>query len=806
VGEQAGVRAHAARTGSTFEISTRRYSYEVSFCTSRIARVRLLSGDHAEVPGYITRTADSWPGADLVTGGSDPLLVDTGSMTVRFVASPPCLEFAGHTGGVTLRVPLDDAEASDAVVDDRSLGTAAQLDEQLQGKKADRRSVLATLEPAGEQHFFGLGHGGKQFDRLGETRHFWNSHLGHGPGSDFGVPLLVSNRGYALFFDNASDALLIVGRTDGEPQLAYWGEGGRLDWYYLQGGDLKGVMAEAAELLGRAPLPPRWALGYLQSTRHFDDASEVLQLPRRMREKRIPCDAIIYLSTYGDALGWNRGVGHLEFQPDLFPDPAATLHEIRRQGFRAITHEYPVLHEHSPLYAEALHLGYLLSEGYDRVMPADRPHADFHEGQRFIDFSNPAARSWWWAQHRSLAEMGVEGWWLDGGEGPSATATLHEGTGSPVHNLYDRLRFQAFAGGEAADLPDRRPFLLCRSGAAGMQQYAAGCWSGDVNNTFATLEAQVPLGLNTGLSGIPYWGTDIGGFFHPIPESAELYARWFQFGAFCPIFRAHGWVWREHLPWAHGPEVEAICRRYAELRYRLLPYTYTLAWQAHTLGLPLMRPLVLGYPDDPRVWDLGSEYLWGDDLLVAPVTREGATAWPVYLPRGGWYDFWTQQHYAGPAGVTVDAPLDRLPLFVRAGSIVPLAPPAQYDGERPWDEITLLIHPEGRSRADIYEDDGHTNAYGQGHFALTPVTCEAQPTRITVCIGEPIGDRVMIPPNRTYVLQLMAGRPQRVLFEGTGYLDYRESGTEQSSCYWHDDRCFTYVRVEASRATISLEY
>ena len=229
---------------------------------------------------------------------------------------------------------------------------------------------------------------------------------------------------------------------------------------------------------------------------------------------------------------------------------------------------------------------------------------------------------------------------------------------------------------------------------------------------------------------MPYWGTDVGGFFHPIPETGELYARWFQLGAFSPIFRSHGWVWREHVPWAHGPEVEAICRRYAELRYRLLPYTYTLAWQAHTLGLPLMRPLVLNYPDDPRVWALGHQFLWGDDLLVAPVTREGATAWPVYLPAGGWYDFWTGARHEGPGGITVEAPLDRLPLFVRAGAIVPLGPVVQHTGERPLDEVTLLIYPEGASRFELYEDDGRTNAYRARRSCADPrSSARADPTR-----------------------------------------------------------------------------
>ena len=175
------------------------------------------------------------------------------------------------------------------------------------------------------------------------------------------------------------------------------------------------------------------------------------------------------------------------------------------------------------------------------------------------------------------------------------------------------------------------------------------------------------------------------------------------------------------MPWAHGPEVEAICRRFAELRYRLLPYTYTLAWEAHTLGLPLMRPLVLNYPDDPRVWTLGHEFLWGDDLLVAPVTREGATAWPVYLPAGRWYDFWTGDRYEGPGGITVPAPLDRLPLLVRAGAILPMGPVVQHTGERPLDEVTLLIYPEGTSRFELYEDDGRSNAYLRGRHVLTSV-------------------------------------------------------------------------------------
>jgi alpha-glucosidase (family GH31 glycosyl hydrolase) len=647
------------------------------------------------------------------------------------------------------------------------------------GDGASRHRVRACFAFSGEQHFYGLGQGGRELDRLGIARQLWNTQIGHGPGSDMGVPLLLSNRGYGLFFDNPSDAVLSVGRSDNGVRIVYTAEAGRLTWYFLMGPDLRGVMGQVAELLGRPPMPPRWALGFLQSTRHFDDTAELRELPRTIRAKRIPCDGLIYLSSYGEALGWNRGVGHLEFQPELWPDPAALIEEARAQHFEVITHEYPVLHEKSPLFAEAEARGYLLPEGYERAPVRGRAGA-YRDGQRYLDFSAPAVRVWWWAVHRELRELGVAGWWLDGGEGPPAWSRLHGGEGTLLHNLYDRLRQQAFAEGQAADRPDQRVFLLCRSGAAGMQALGATCWSGDINNDFATLEAQIPLGLSTGMSGIPYWGSDVGGFFHAVPETGELYARWFQLGAFSPVFRSHGWVWREHVPWAHGFEVEAICRRYAELRYRLLPYTYTLAWQARTQGLPLMRPLVLNYPDDPRVWGLGSQFLWGDDVLVAPVTREGATSWPVYLPAGGWYDFWTGVRHEGPRGVAIDAPLDRLPLFVRAGAIVPMGPVIQHTGE-PQAEITLLMYPEAEEVAAACWDhrsiarrlaDAHRHAGGTGS------TLDRRQRVVAIPVG--VGPAVVLVELDTRRARLRIDQQRDLRLRLASVLDHRAHGHDRA--------------------------
>jgi alpha-glucosidase (family GH31 glycosyl hydrolase) len=321
--------------------------------------------------------------------------------------------------------------------------------------------------------------------------------------------------------------------------------------------------------------------------------------------------------------------------------------------------------------------------------------------------------------------------------------------------------------------------MLCRSGAAGMQRLGAGTWSGDINTTFTTFEGQLLLGLGLAMSGVPYFGTDIGGFY-PNRLDGELYTRWFQFGAFSPIFRAHGWVWREHLPWAHGPEVEAICRRYLELRMRLLPYIYTLAWQAHTRGMPLMRPLALAYPDDPNVWELGSQYLFGPDLLVAPVTRAGATHWPVYLPAGTWYDFWTGQRYEGSQSVSVATPLETVPLFARGGSIIPLGPVMQRTDERPLDDLTLLVYPGAPGACTIYDDDGATQAFRDGQIALTEVQSSFEDGVVRVTVGAATGQYAGLPSVRDLTVRVRsADRPRQVqIRHGRDVIDAPERSTQ----------------------------
>jgi alpha-glucosidase len=740
----------------------------VEVCAERVIRLRFgPTAAAASAPSYLPTRA--WAGA---TADAERRATDV------VAAAGPSLRLLADIGKLELRGPDD----------------APRLILDIAGIEARGRPRFR-FEIVGEQHFYGLGQGGLPLDRLGTTRRLWNNHVNHGPGGDIGIPLLLSHLGYGLFFDNPALASIDAGKSGERICFDYETEAPTFDLYFLAGENLREAVSLAADLLGHAPMPPRWALGYMQSTRHFDGPDEVLTLATTFREKELPCDTLIFLSTYSDGKGWNRAVGTLDYQPSIFPDPTSILGSLKARGFRVITHEYPAVHDSSPLFASAVEQGFLLNDGYERVTPATRPSTNYYEGQRFIDFENPTVGRWWWDNHRGLIADGVEGWWLDGGEGPTAPDVLSRPRGAALHNRFDLFRQQAFADGEARDNPDRRPFLLCRSGGAGMQRYGAACWSGDINNTWATLEAQASLGLNIGLSGVPLWGTDIGGFYPVAPQSGELFARWFQFGAFNPVFRCHGQHWRMHVPWAYGPEMEAVCRRYLELRYRLMPYTYTLVRKAHETGMPLMRMLALNYPDDPEAIDRSSEFLWGDDLLVAPVTRESARHWPVYLPRGAWYDFWTGERYEGPGAVSVEAPIDRLPLFVRSGAIVPLGPVVQHLSSYAPGEITLLTYPEGSKCFSLYEDDGETNAYRDGAFAWTTFSVVQSPGGLTLRVAAAEGVTTVIPPERTYSFRVLASETPR---------SFRTAGGAPVA--WRRDGSFLIVSAGRGPTVIKLDW
>jgi alpha-glucosidase/alpha-D-xyloside xylohydrolase len=432
----------------------------------------------------------------------------------------------------------------------------------------------------------------------------------------------------------------------------------------------------------------------------------------------------------------------------VFTDPEAVIDELHGLGFHVVLH--------AVILARTLR-----GTVHD---PCDLSRYDEEEAGCY------------WNTHRKVCALGVDGWWPDEGDPLDAASRL--------------ARNRMYWEGPQLDRPDERPFALHRNGHAGMQRYGAFLWSGDPYSTWETLKTHVPVAINTALSGIPYWGTDIGGFVPTKELTGELYVRWFQFGAFCPLFRSHGRTWKLRLPWGwntgslepselgaygdsadpdpaelHNAEVEPICRKYLELRYRLLPYLYSLVREAHLTGLPIIRALWLHYPDDPAAVSRGDEYLWGRDLLVAPVTDKGATSRRLYLPRGRWFDFWTEEPTDGGREVDRAVDLSTMPLYARAGSILPMGPVKQHTAEQVDGPLTLTVYPGADAAFSLYEDDGRSFEYRNGAWTGLRLTYADRERRLTLRLEE--GSRLSRPSGRPIEVRVAGTRAARaVTFEG----------------------------------------
>ncbi len=609
-------------------------------------------------------------------------------------------------------------------------------------------------------HFYGLGQPDQLeqdlgLDHRGHRREIWNQHT---PPAVTVFPAFVNPRGYGLLVDNPYKAVWDLGHND-PSAFSYTARGGALQYYFFHAGGLPALLRTFLELTGFPPHPPRWIFGLLQSRYGYRNRAELEAIARTFRARSLPCDALIL------DLFWFVQMGDLAFNPAQWPDAPEMIERLGEQGFRIMVIEEPYITEQSSNYAQARAQG-LLAKHYD-----GSPYSfDFWPGRcALIDFSNPAAREWWTGKHRALLEMGIVGWWTDLNEPTRHFEDMahYGGSAAAVHNLTALWMHQAIAQAHQRYAPRRRSFILSRSAYPGSQRYGAALWSGDVDMTFAALRKQVAVGLSAGMAGIPFWGSDIGGFGFAGQCTAELYIRWFQFGAFCPLCRPHGDQTELREPWQFGPQCEAICRTYLELRYRLLPYIYSCAHQACTTGLPLMRPLALVFPDDPQVVNMSDQYLFGPNLLVAPVLEQGVAQRTVYLPAGGWIDFRTDQVIEGPRYVEVPAPLDSLPLFIRQGAIVPMGPNMQHCGERPLDPLTLEIYRGGDRSFILYEDDGETTAYQTGAYAETSLEVRANADSLLCLIGEVRGGFAGYHPERTIVLNVhQQGAVEEINYNG----------------------------------------
>jgi alpha-glucosidase (family GH31 glycosyl hydrolase) len=569
----------------------------------------------------------------------------------------------------------------------------------------------------------GLGQGGPQFDRRGRFHQMNSGQDGRDlaiHGARVPIPWLIGTKGHwALFIHSPVGAFDLSG-TEGRfaPDQA----GATMDVFLVSGDSPAAIMRAYARITGLPEMPPLWSFGYQQSHRTLGTPEEVLSEARRFRENRLPCDTMIYLGTGFCPNGWNTNNGEFTWNSRVFPDPPQAIAQLHDANFKVVLHVVVEGHKMTGHVADACSAAPLPSGRLpDGTWPPDRQVACY------------------WPLHRPLLDLGIDGWWPDQGDGFDAPSRLAR----------NRMYFE----GQQLYRPNRRVFALHRNGFAGMQRFAAFLWSGDVESRWETLATHLPVAINTGLSAIPYWGTDIGGFVATDEYSGELFVRWFQFAAFTPLFRSHGRDWRMHTPWGwsdgergapetakwhpdaaslEDPRVEPICRSFLELRYRLLQYLYCAVREACVSGIPILRALWLHYPDDPAAVARPDQYLYGRDVLVAPVVVKAASERRVYLPRGVWYDFWNGHKLEGGREIVRPVDLATLPLYVRAGAILPLGPVKQYVSESSSEATELRIHPGADGHFQLYEDDGESFDYRRGRYRLTDIRWDNDKRKLTV--------------------------------------------------------------------------
>ncbi|CCQ92890.1 Alpha-glucosidase III [[Clostridium] ultunense Esp] len=606
------------------------------------------------------------------------------------------------------------------------------------------------------ERIYGLGEWeieeeGMKLDHRGRIRHVWNNHL-PAP-SRLLLPILYSSKGFGLFIDNPWPARFDFGVEDEEGWF-YESEGGNLSYYLFLGENLKELVRKYHLLTGRPPIPPRFAFGYLQSKFGYRTRQEVEELAATFRQKGIPCDAII-LDLY-----WFKKMGDLQFNRDAFPHPEEMVARLREMGFHVILIEEPYVVKESRLYPEGNRLQIFgkKADGTTYLFP-------FWAGESaLVDFTDPLAKQWWADRHKDLIKMGVGGWWTDLNEPEVHPIDMihHDGPAHKVHNIYALEMQKAVALAYEQNAPDQRLLIMSRSAWSGSHRYGVGVWSGDVSTTWDHLRKQPGLALSMSLAGISLWNSDIGGFTGDEP-SAELFLRWIQFGTFTPLMRPHG-AHQAREPWAFGEEMERKIRKFIELRYRLLPYIYSLAYIAFDAGLPYMRPLIMEDPTDLEAADMEETYLFGPHLLVAPILEEGSRKRTLYLPKGKWFHYWSDVEVEGGRWIEVEAPLEEIPLFVRAGAILPFLPVMQHTEEEKWKELHLIVYPGEGNGLLLYEDDGKTTEYQKGSYRLTRYRMEILGKNLLIEIY-PAYDRLEDGiKDREWTIEILLRRPPAHLF------------------------------------------
>lgn len=565
--------------------------------------------------------------------------------------------------------------------------------------------------------YYGLGqHQNGMLDYSNATIHLQQANR------DIGIPMMVSPKGYGILWNNAAVTDVDVDQSAVQNPLIIRSEaGGGVDYDFIYGPEIDGVIAGYRELTGDAPMMARWTWGMWQSKEHYKTEDELLGVAKKYRDLAIPLDAVVQDWQYWLPGQW----GSHQMDPARYPDPAGMVKTLHGENLHAVISIWARLDTTTDNAKELDKAGGLFPKVYPNVYPAG-------EG-RWYDAWNPKARDIYWRQIMKNAGVnGWDGWWLDASEaelggdwGEMRDVQTAAGLGAEVYNSYPLMHTMGVHDGMVRDQPDKRVIILTRSAYAGQQRNGAITWSGDIHGDWETLRRQVPAALNFTLSGIPYWSADIGGFFGGKPQDpayAEIFTRWYQFAVFNPMFRVHGTGPGKEL-WNFDAATQKTLVDYDKLRYRLLPYIYSASWDVTSNHGTFMRALVFDFKDDNYAIRLTDEYMFGKALLVAPVSQAKATTRTVYLPgKDTWFDFWTGAKFTSGQTVTAKADIATIPVFVRAGSILPLGPVKQYADQPSSEPIELRVYPGKDGSYQLYDDAGDGYAYQKGQYSLIGMT------------------------------------------------------------------------------------
>jgi alpha-glucosidase/alpha-D-xyloside xylohydrolase len=616
--------------------------------------------------------------------------------------------------------------------------------------------VVATFDSPTDEHYYGLGQQQQGWMDLRDHQiHCWQDYVAIG-GQAGCVPFLVSTRASGsgsgsvsgLVWDNESKTTINLGFN----QQNVWSSeiGDRVSFFVISGSDTDEIYSGYRLLTGVTHLLPRATYGYIQSKAIYPTQEQILDVAKGYRDRNLPLDVVVV-----DFLNMTKQ-GEMDLDPKRWPDPAAMNDKLHSEGVGSLLSVWPHFAADTQFYPMLKEKGWLIHK--PDGTPDDAGFSKFIGPN--IDTTNPEAAKWWWdsIRDRYIKPYHFDYLWLDETEPDidPAKDVFYVGGGSRNYNVYPLFHTASVYDGMRRDFGDsRRVMILARAAFTGAQRNGTIFWSSDIQATWDMLKRSIPAGLNFTATGLPYWDTDIAGFFSPqypatykpehtplidssdVPmignykDYPELFVRWFEWGAFHPIMRAHGE--REHNEvWSYGKQATPILEKYLKLRYQLLPYTYSLAYQSYKTGAPYTRALFMDFPNDPNVANIPDEYMFGPALLVAPVSEQGATHRKVYLPAGSdWYNYWTNERIKGGQTITVDAPIDTLPLFVRGGSILPLGSPILSAGKDKQSIASVRVYPGANASFSLFSDDGTTYSYEKGTGSITKLSWDEASHKLT---------------------------------------------------------------------------